>query len=210
MANINELIREVKDLRGTEVTVFGQRVKIDEEVSPYLIDTIDVLKSLKSFEADMIIGDDDEFEDIYTDNIEEYLEYLDNLCGLEEINHDNSYNWNSNLSNDIDFITYKVGEEYYVKMMVHRGYGDIRCNYTDYCLLRFTGENEFLETVFECYDCKRLTIDGIDYLIDIYPTSEELQISMIDENGNIDDIGYLYGYYDNDKEMEIAIRELIA
>ena len=155
MATVNEIIREVKDLRGTEVTVFGQRVKIDEEVSPYLIDTIDVLKSLKSFEADMIIGDDDEFEDIYTDNIEEYLEYLDNLCGLEEINHDNSYNWNSNLSNDIDFITYKVGEEYYVKMMVHRGYGDIRCNYTDYCLLRFTGENEFLETVFECYDCKR-------------------------------------------------------
>ena len=150
MATINEIIREVKDVRGTEVKVFGNITKIDEEVSPYLIDTVDILKQFDIYDAEMVMevytGDEDEeVKEVYTSDIEEFLEYLDNRYGLEEIHHSNTYNWGSNVSNDLDFITYKVSDsdEYYVKLMVHKGYGDIRANYTDYCLLKFYYENEF-------------------------------------------------------------------
>ena len=94
--------------------------------------------------------------------------------------------------------------------MVHKGYGDIRANYTDYCLLKFDYENEFLDILSESYVLETVTIDDIDYLIDIYATSDTITVSARNEDGEVYDIGYLYGYYENEDEIKVAIKELIV
>lgn len=211
MANVNEVIREVVEVRGSVVSVFGQKTQMNEKVSPYLVDTVDVLKAFQSYEAEMIIEEyneeNDEYEETVTNDIEEYLEFLDNIYGLTEVNHDNSYNWNGNLSNDIDFITYRGNNEYFVKMMVHRGYGDVRCNYTDYCLLKFDNDYTFSEILLESNVYESVEIDGVTYGIDIQVCGEEIVISVTDKEGYCDDIGALYGYYETKEDIIKAIKE---
>ena len=47
---------------------------------------------------------------------------------------DNTYNYSSNINNNIDYRIYNINNEVYIKLKVHK-YGDIRANYTDEIIL---------------------------------------------------------------------------
>lgn len=143
---IKEAILEVQQARKENREVY------DEKDLDLIVDVIPFLKSLEEYD---IVFRTLEFYNYDTDEYEEYegteyFEMLEKSGKLKEISHENSYNWFSPLSNDLDFIKYENVEtdEIYIQMMVHLG-GDPRGNYTDYILLRFTGEREFYEAFYE-------------------------------------------------------------
>ncbi|MFS0905756.1 hypothetical protein AB3N02_22170 [Priestia aryabhattai] len=71
MANIQELINDIKSLQGANVRIFGQATTLESEVQKGEIDIIDVLEKFKPFEKEMIVfssftvEEDEEKEGIY-------------------------------------------------------------------------------------------------------------------------------------------------
>lgn len=57
---------------------------------------------------------------------------------------DNTYNYCSNINNNINYMIYEIDNEIYVKLKVHK-YGDIRTHYTDEIILKFDTEYKFYE-----------------------------------------------------------------
>lgn len=150
-ATIREIIKEVQAIREVQKKE-GILSAYAEDEKNLIVDVIPFLESLEKYE---IVGEMIELynydTDEYTDTEgSELFEGLEDSGEIEEISHDNSYNWCSPLSNDLDFIKYKnVGtDEIYIKMMVHLG-GDPRGNYTDYILLKFDAEWEYMEAFYE-------------------------------------------------------------
>ena len=207
MNNINTIINDIKDLRGKEVRVFGYNTIIGEP-SPYEIDVIEVLEDLKSFEVDGLISiyneETDSYEESYTENEEEYLEYLESVYGIKELHATNTYNWMANISNHINYTVYDCGnDKIYVELRVHR-YGDVRCNYTDTCLLEFDDEYEFNECLYECTKYESVTIYNKKYGLDISFYSEGIEVYDIE---NDVEVGTLYNYYDTEEEVIKDIKE---
>jgi hypothetical protein len=56
----------------------------------------------------------------------------------------NTYNWNANISHDLDVAEKEINGYVYMAIMVHR-LGDVRGNYTDRFLVRFENEYEWFE-----------------------------------------------------------------
>ena len=192
MNNINTIINDIQDLRGKEVTIFGTKTLIGEP-SPYEIDVIDVLESLKSFEVDGLISiynaELDYYEEEYTEDAEEYLEYLESVYGIKELHGTNTYNWMANISNHINYNIYDCDNgKTYVELRVHR-YGDVRCNYTETCLLEFNDEYEFYECLYECDKYESVTIDNKEYGLNISFCSEGIKVYDIE---NDMEVGTLY------------------
>ena len=140
---LNLVMDDLKELRGKEVKVFGQPTELFDtiEEDDGIIDILDVLNYIKeyeftSIEEDIYLGDEYIDTNIteFTD-IDVFYNWLD-LYEYEEVKCDNSYNWGSPLSNDIDFTIYHniTLDEYYVTMKIHR-YGDVRGNYTEEFIL---------------------------------------------------------------------------
>lgn len=207
MNNINTIINDIKDLRGKEVTIFGTK-GIMGEPNLYEIDVIDVLESLRSFEVDGLItiynAELDYCEDEYTEDAEEYLGYLESVYGIKELHGTNTYNWMANISNHINYNIYDCGNgKTYVELRVHR-YGDIRCNYTETCLLEFDDEYEFNECLYECNKYVSVTIDNKEYGLDISFFSEGIEVYDIE---NDMEVGTLYNYYDTEEEVIKDIKE---
>ena len=207
MNNINTIINDIQDLRGKEVTIFGTKTLIGEP-SPYEIDVVQFLESLKCFESGNIIEEYNEVEDTYEEteinDIEEYLNYLDSIYGLKEIQHSNSYNWGANISNHIDYIIYDCGNDRtYVELKVHR-YGDVRCNYTESCLLEFIDISEFNECLIESYKYEVVHIDNEYYILDINIYSEGIEVY---NKTREEEVGTIYGYYDTEEEVIKDIKE---
>ena len=59
-------------------------------------------------------------------------------------NHWNTYNWNANISHDIDVAELEICGYTYMAIMVHR-YGDVRGNYTDRFIVKFDDICDFYE-----------------------------------------------------------------
>lgn len=194
---INEVKREIEELRGQTVRIFGQPTKLPSEVEDVEIDVLDVLEDLKFYEIEPIIYEYDSELDEYVEAIEndvwQYLDKVDELDGIKEVRHDNSYNWNSPISNDIDYIMYEnlSTGQYLVLLKVHR-YGDVRVNYTDYTLLKFDEEYEFYEVISNCNRHVNITVDDNEYSVYINILSEELSVYNMDTGNEF----YVYGYYD--------------
>lgn len=134
-----EMIKnDILSLRGAKVSIFGQQAKLPAAVEPDVIDIIDIIDKLAPYEV----------TESY--NIDEYLNQLDEIYCLTEIEHNNSYNWMGRVSNHFDYQLFSCGNGYYyVVFKVHR-YGDVRANYTEEVLLQFSYENEFAEAIVEC------------------------------------------------------------
>lgn len=129
--------QDIMDLRGSEVTIFGQRQVLPSEVDELTIDILDIVEELKAYEVETIeVGQACEHCNgtgmVYTWNNEEGCEleeecsecdgvgivYNDlkaenalnviyDLGDLEELNRDNSYNWTAPVSNDFNFQVWK-------------------------------------------------------------------------------------------------------
>ena len=159
----NELYNEIKKLRGAEVSYYGSIHKLESDFSDsYIIDTLDIIEALEDYESDVTI------EDV----IESYGD-VNPVCN-------NSYNWSSPLSNDIDYRIYDVGYGFYdsktyVEIAVHR-YGDARCNYTDYILYEFDCVEEFYELLLESNIYDTIEVDGVQYDLVIDVLSDTIEV----------------------------------
>lgn len=164
---LNNIISELKNLKGTEVKIFGQSCNYPKEVEMDTIDTIDVLENLLPYEIAnqfAIYNYLEEEEEILQVTFEEYCE----IEGYEEIKVYNTYNWGAPVSNDMYFKIYQSCnyEGIIVELAVHK-YGDVRCNYTDECYLQFDSIDEFYEVLLNSSKYFSMTKDNIEYFISI-------------------------------------------
>ena len=209
MTNLQEMIKDIKSLRGATVEVFGQKTVLDKEVSEMYVDILDVMESLVEYEQDLEVEEYDEETEEYevkeVDTIDEYLDFIEEAYGLRELFSDNSYNWNGRVSNHFDFKAYKdetLGDIYIV-FKVHR-YGDVRCNYTKECLLKFNSYEQFLETITEANKFTNVEVDGKEYDLYVNALSDGYEVYNT-ETGEY--VGYTY---ETDKESIIEeIREML-
>lgn len=207
MEKLKEITNEILDLRGKTVSIFGQSCTLDSEVSPYLIDVVEVLKAFEEYEvSDFTVtsyDEENEETEVELEDIDSYLDYLKEL-GLKEVNCGNSYNWNSHISNDINFDIYSYNDEHYVVLKVHK-YGDIRTNYTDEVLLKFDNDYGFWGVLSECYKLENITVDGKEYSLYIDPISDGMEVGYEGE-----DIGSINGSFFDAKEIAEDIKSLLA
>ena len=209
MTNLQEMIKDIKSLRGATVEVFGQKTVLDQEVSEMYVDILDIMESLVDYEQDLEVEEYDEETEEHevkeVDTIEEYLDFIGEVYGLRELFSDNSYNWNGRVSNHFDFKAYKdetLGDVYIV-FKVHR-YGDVRCNYTKECLLKFNSYDQFLDTITEANKFVSVEVDGKEYDLYVNVTNDGYEIYNT-ETGKY--VGYAC---ETDKESIIEeIREMI-
>ena len=126
---IEEVINTIKEARD-----YSRPWTINEDGTindnALVIDILPILKNLKEYE-------DLEIDSKLTDEL--YVDYE---------KAENTYNWGSPLSNDLEIRWGKINDEDYVLFAVHL-YGDVRCNYTDYVALKMDIDS-FLQ--LECWD----------------------------------------------------------
>lgn len=175
--NCDKMIEELESYRGKEVRIFGQPVILPKEVGKFEVDIIDVIRALKDYEYNVYdlckkLGVDiekemgkDYFENCkYADIVEDIITTLVEKDILKEKGYGyNTYNWDSPISNDIDYHCYTDKKEnYYVMLCVHL-FGDIRSCYTDYILLKFDYETEFHEVIEELRQFNIVEYEGVQY-----------------------------------------------
>lgn len=223
-ATIREIIKEVQAIREIQKKE-GVLAAHAEDEKNLIVDVVPFLESLEKYE---IVGemielynyDTDEYTDIEGS---ELFDELEDRGEIVEENHDNTYNWNSPISNDLDFIKYKnVGtDEIYIKMMVHLG-GDPRGNYTDYILLKFNDEWEYMNAFYEnsysgCeVGSKSVYFENVEYKGNLYNVSiysywhgELATYYITDENGEDIHDGDGYFGYECD-EIKEKIMEILS
>ena len=177
---LNNIITDLKNLEGKLVGKDSYFEKIYTNETPInMISTIDVLENLIPYEINNFIGYDFEKEEDLEIDFEEYLE----LYEYEEIKSDNSYNWLAPLTNHINYRMYesKMMDDIIVELSVHR-YGDVRCNYTDECYLKFQNDFEFYEALGEANKGLLINKDNKQYniYIDIFDEYPNIEICDID------------------------------
>ena len=189
---LNNIISELKNLKGTEVKIFGQNYNYPSEVEKDIIDTIDVLENLLPYEISNQFAvynyiEEEEEKEILQVSFEEYCEIEE----YKEIKVDNSYNWNAPLSNDIYFRIYQSYnyEGVIVALAIHK-FGDIRSNYTEECYLQFDSIDDFYETLSNSTKYFLITKDNIEYFI-VISIFNECPIIEFNNEGNC---GYIEGY----------------
>lgn len=106
------------------------------------IDTRELLKAFKDYELDF-----DRATELCNILVNEYGDKMETsfgefTFGNIAINVDNSYNWDSVLSHDIQFYEFEYNDTRYVAIDVHLG-GDIRGNYSYYFILECSLDDIF-------------------------------------------------------------------
>ena len=151
MTLLEKSLNTIKNLRGTEVEVFGQPHQVEStiEYSDITIDVVEVFKNFYGYEVtsvDYYNPDTDEYEEIEFNNADEFISCMEDLYGIEEVRGDNSYNWSSPISNHFYIHEYYNRElsEYYYVVAIHK-FGDVRGNYTNEFVLKFDNDYAFFE-----------------------------------------------------------------
>ena len=206
---IENLKKEFREMIGKEVGYgYFRHTESDVEENELTISIFDVLDSLEAFEITKKEMYDNKEEEYFEYDIEEYFEKGLDEGWLVEKCSDNSYNWNSPISHHINFEIYHNDEgSYIVRFRIHR-YGDVRCNYSDWCCLEFSWEDEFLEVLMEeCSKSIDVEMDGKQYYVTIEVLSDEIRLESYDEENGYEDI---YGD-DRDEILEEMInRDLVS
>lgn len=209
---LENIKKDIQNLRGATVTVFGQSTVLreTEEYDDLVVDILDVIAELEGNEItdfhgflNELIDNDDRHESerikIPTvDSVDEVIDFLVDIGVVDNIptTSDNSYNWNSPITNDFNFnIYYTDFGSVLVEFKVHR-FGDIRGNYTETALLLFDSHDDFLYTMLENSSAyTSVDIDGktFDLSVDIFSEGievyqDELDFSMTSYEYDMDDI----------------------
>ncbi len=188
---LNNIISDLKNLEGKLVGKGGyfEHIYINKEELD-TISTIEILEGLKPYELEsfeIYNYENEEADEIIEVSADEFLE----LEEYEEVNCNNSYNWDAPLTNHIDYRIYKSlnYEGIIVELKVHR-YGDVRCNYTENCYLQFDEEYEFYEVLSESskYFIIKDNNNNIEYeiRIDVLNGCPEIIINTKDEEEYIE------------------------
>ena len=133
-------------------------------VDVFIGDVIPLLEALKEFETESVT--EDYFED---------YDYADN-----------TYNWNANISNDLDFRT----KDHYALVKVHL-YGDIRGGYSDCFVIDMENDDNFVGFCYDCLDMYTIETKPINdrYVADIELFSEGYNVYDYDTQ---EDVGTYY------------------
>ena len=127
MTRLEKVIEQVKDARKgvNRPWIFNEDGRIADNVM--CCEALDVLEELKKYE------------------IEVSDEWIENFKNNPKVKGDNTYNWNGNISNDLN-MNYMVNDndEEIMLIMVHL-FGDIRGGYSDYFAVKFDSEYDFFE-----------------------------------------------------------------
>ena len=203
MTNLELIINDINNLRGANVEIFGQSTQLEEEIGNTYIDVIDVLNALKPYEHVMEgdeVDEEGEFVDIKEfDNIDAYLDWMEEVQDLREQESNNTYNWSSNVSNHINFHIYVDDMDYaYLVLKVHR-YGDVRCNYTNEAICRFDSIDD-LYGVLDVEKSNTIEVEGASYTYYIRLLSDEMTIEGEDHSQ-----GYTHAR-DDEEEIVEAIK----
>ena len=212
MTLLEKSLNTIKNLRGTDVEVFGQPHHIDDnniEYNDLIIDVLEVFENLKDYEIteyDYYNPDTDEYEEIEFNSSYDFIIHMEDLYGIEETRCDNSYNWGAPISNDFYFNEYYNSElnEYYYVVAIHK-YGDVRGNYTDEFVLKFDNDYDFLELLNECN--KYYTLHDKD------GNELEFELNIFNEGLTDEDGDYYYDElnlldYDNIEDLQKDILNL--
>lgn len=216
MTNLEEIIEDVKNLRGATVSVFGQTTTLKKECSEneLIIDVLNVLKNFKPYEleADYYTdyteneeGEEEEIDILEEDyNVDEAIDKLAEYGIIPDMWEDcnNTYNWCSPISNDINYYIYKdkLYDNILVQLNVHR-FGDIRGNYTNDCLLKFDSIQDFYEILSEENRDIDLWVNENNYSCYLNILSDIIEVY---DNGGT----YLFDVCASDmEELEEEIRE---
>lgn len=166
--------------------VLNEIESIREEVihkDDLVVDVCDVLEGLKGYESYMEITDE---------LIDEY--------GLEHYKTDNTYNWNSCISNDLAFDVYTDYDgQVLVCMRVHK-FGDIRGNYTDDIYLEFSDLYTFESVMLEV-GTKNVHVELNDKIYEVEVSIVNDVLTVYDEDNE-----YVCDVYTTN--MEDLIREI--
>ena len=195
MENINKVIKELESLKGATVKVFGQNTTLAMNHDELTIDSIDLLSNFKSIY-------DYELNEYNEEQIEELFNMEENY---EHVKSDNTYNWNSPLSNHMDFTCYKdnSNDSYIYEVKFHL-YGDVRSNYSDVFYLRCDDDYEFYEIIMETQNYFEVEVDDVVYNCTIDSFSENVRVS----NYNCDYDFEIYAY--DIEELKEEIKKEIA
>lgn len=202
MTNTRETINELKQLRGSQVEIFGQPVTLPNIADDLEIDTINILEAMEEHELDWYdfryYTDDEDGNEIEVDifegceTAEQILDALEEYGYIEDTYFaaDNSYNWAAPVSNDFDFKLYRdfVSGGVFVDFMVHR-FGDVRDNYTDSVIYHFDSVDDFYETLLNCN--KYVQVGNYEVVVNIFNDGFE----VFDNEGKY--ICTAYGDYDD-------------
>ena len=144
----------------------------------FCLDTRKVLSYLEEYEVEIPKKlYDDASSDDWSNGVDDYLtEFLG--VDTEIAEDDNSYNWGSRLTHDINLSIYDTDDCCYVKMSVHRE-GDVRGNYTVDFLLRFDTREDYYEAMMDAQvSCaNQLDFEGKQYWIEPHIYDEHVDIS---------------------------------
>lgn len=126
MTRLENVIEEVKAVRtgANRSWIFDENGNMREDV--LVGDTLPLLEELKEYEIDI---SDEEIEEFIND---------------KETKGDNTYNWNANISDDLQIHSQEYDDEITFVIAVHLR-GDIRANYSDYFAVKMRGFYEFYE-----------------------------------------------------------------
>ena len=202
MTMTRNAINELKQLRGSQVEIFGQPVTLPNKIGDLEIDTINILEDMEEYELDWYdftyYSEDEDGNEIEVDifegceTAEQILDTLEEYGYIEDTYFaaDNSYNWSAPVSNDFGFKLYKdsVSGGIFVDFSVHR-FGDVRGNYTDSVIYHFDSIVEFDELLLNRN--KYVQIGNYGVVVDI--TNDGFEV--YDDAGNY--ILTAYGDYDD-------------
>lgn len=177
MTLLEKSLNTIKNLRGTEVRVFGQPHHVEDSIrwNDLVIDTVEVFKNFYDYELtsiDYYNPDTDEYEEVEFDDADEFISHMEDLYGIEEIGSNNSYNWSAPISNNFYMHEYYNSglDEYYYIIAIHK-YGDVRGNYTNEFILKFDNDYGFLDLLNNCnkyYTLQDKDGNEVDFDLDIF------------------------------------------
>ena len=185
-----DMIKDIQELRGKKVSIFGQPTQLDNEVNELLVDIVEIIEKYEGCESDLSI---------------DQLDELHEMEMLKEFQAGNSYNWAGNVSNDFNYYIYENVEngKILVDFKVHR-YGDVRGNYTNSVVLEFDDEYEFLEILSEGRKTVYLKVNDAEYTAEVMATHDMIEIYN-DEGDYITEL-----YADDIEELETELKNFLS
>ena len=145
MLKAKKIIRDLKHLKGNKIFNYYDVERNAQRSKNLEIGLISIVEALKPYEIDFKARYGVEFDDVVYDDAQ------GNYISIDlDVKSDNSYNWNSQVVFNFNFIEikdYYGNNKNYITIKFHR-FGDVRGNYTDYMVLDMSLD-EFYEILLE-------------------------------------------------------------
>ena len=203
-----EKIKKLKEIRKflEEKNDYWWNIERKDLDLKYYVPTDLICEELEKYE----IGINKDIEQLMQENHFDEFDYYMQLVEEKKAVYrggDNTYNHCGRGQNDFQWHTFEIDNIYIVLLAFHIG-GDIRANYTDYIVLEFEYETQFLEVVndisYEYSLTFDLNVDGNIYEITPFVFSECVEV--YDRNNDIN-IYQIYGI--NEEEVIEQIVEQV-